>query len=47
MAEPKFSDLLQQHAFLRFWFTRLTGTAANQMLMVAVGWQMYELTGNA
>ena len=46
MTEPKFSDLLQQHAFLRFWFTRLAGTAANQMLMVAVGWQMYELTGN-
>ncbi len=47
MTEPKFSDLLQQHAFLRFWFTRLAGTAANQMLMVAVGWQMYDLTGNA
>ena len=47
MTEPKFSDLLQQHAFLRFWFTRLAGTAGNQMLMVAVGWQMYELTGNA
>ena len=47
MPEPKFSDLLQQHAFLRFWFTRLAGTAANQMLMVAVGWQMYDLTGNA
>ncbi len=47
MTEPKFSDLLRQHAFLRFWLTRLAGTAANQMLMVAVGWQMYELTGSA
>lgn len=47
MSEPKFSDLLRQHAFLRFWFTRLAGTAANQMLMVAVGWQMYDLTGSA
>ena len=47
MTEPKFSDLLRQRAFLRFWFTRLAGTAANQMLMVAVGWQMYELTGSA
>ncbi len=33
--------------FMRFWFGRLTGTMANQMLMVAVGWQMYELTGSA
>ena len=47
MSEPKFSDLWQQRAFLRFWFTRLAGTTANQMLMVAVGWQMYELTGSA
>jgi MFS family permease len=47
MTQPKFSELLQQHSFLRFWFTRLAGTAANQMLMVAVGWQMYELTGSA
>ena len=47
MIEPKFSDLLRQHAFLRFWLTRLAGTMGNQMLMVAVGWQMYELTGSA
>lgn len=32
---------------MQFWLTRLAGTAANQMLMVAVGWQMYELTGSA
>ena len=32
---------------MRFWMTRLAGTAGNQMLMVAVGWQMYELTGSA
>ena len=29
------------------WFARLFGTTGNQMLMVAVGWQMYELTGSA
>ena len=29
------------------WFARLFGITANQMLMVAVGWQMYELTGSA
>jgi len=47
VAVYSFSDLLRERAFLRFWFTRLAGTAANQMLMVAVGWQMYELTGSA
>jgi MFS-type transporter involved in bile tolerance (Atg22 family) len=44
---PRFSELLQQRAFIRFWFTRLLATTGNQMLMVAVGWQMYELTGQA
>ena len=34
-------------AFMRLWFARLAGTSANQMLMVAVGWQMYDLTGSA
>ena len=32
---------------MRFWCARLAGTAANQMLMVAIGWQMYDLTGSA
>jgi MFS family permease len=40
-------SLLKQRAFMRFWCGRLVGTAANQMLMVSVGWQMYELTGSA
>ena len=39
--------LLSQRDFLRFWWARLAGTAAGQMLMVAVGWQMYDLTGSA
>jgi MFS family permease len=34
-------------SFLRFWAGRLAGTLANQMLMVAVGWQMYDLTHSA
>jgi MFS family permease len=34
-------------AFMRMWFSRLASTSANQMLMVAVGWQMYDLTGSA
>jgi MFS family permease len=41
------SDLFSHRAFLRMWFSRLFGIMANQMLMVAVGWQMYELTGSA
>ncbi len=40
-------SLLRYQAFMRFWFARLAGTAANQMLMVAIGWQMYDLTGSA
>jgi hypothetical protein len=36
-----------QRNFLRFWWARLANTCASQMLMVAVGWQMYELTGSA
>lgn len=44
---PTFRDLMAQRAFVRLWFARLAGTTANQMLMVAVGWQMYELTGSA
>lgn len=40
-------SLWHQRAFMRFWFSRLSGTAANQMLMVAIGWQMYDLTGSA
>jgi MFS family permease len=34
-------------AFMRFWYARLASTSANQMLMVAIGWQMYDLTGSA
>ncbi len=32
---------------MRLWLARLLGVAASQMLMVAVGWQMYELTASA
>jgi MFS family permease len=40
--------LLREHpAFARLWLARLAGTGAAQMLMVAVGWQMYDLTGSA
>ena len=47
MSNHTFQALLHQQAFMRMWFARLSGTTGSQMLMVAVGWQMYELTGSA
>ncbi len=41
------SSLFAHRAYLCFWMSRLVGTAATQMLLVAVGWQMYDLTGSA
>lgn len=41
------NPLFRQHAFLYFWATRIFTTMANQMMMVGVGWQMYELTESA
>jgi MFS family permease len=34
-------------SFHFFIYTRLAGNTANQMLLVALGWQMYDLTGSA
>ena len=39
--------LLAQTQFVRFWLARLAGTLAIQMLMVAVAWQMYDITSSA
>ena len=47
MNSTSFKQLTGQRAFMRMWFARLMGTTGNQMLMVAVGWQMYDLTGSA
>jgi MFS family permease len=41
------SRLFSHRGFVRLWFARLAGTAGSQMLMIALGWQMYELTGSA
>lgn len=38
---------MQLRPFMRLWSARLLGTAAAQMLMVTLGWHMYELTGSA
>ena len=47
MPDHSFSVLIRQREFMRLWTARLFGTAGNQMLMVAIGWQMYDLTGSA
>ena len=40
-------ELAAQTPFARFWMARVAGIMANQMLMVAVGWHMYDLTRSA
>lgn len=41
------SRLLSYPPFVRFWLARLSGVLSNQMLMLAVAWQMYDLTSSA
>ena len=47
ISPPSFSDLTRERPFMQMWTARLFGTAASQMLLVAIGWHMYELTGSA
>ena len=47
MPESNFTQLLAQRQFMRFWLARLAGVMANQMLMVAVAWHMYDITSSA
>jgi MFS family permease len=47
MPASSFSDLIRQRGFMRLWAARLFATAGSQMLMVAIGWQMYDLTASA
>jgi len=44
---PASLALLSQPNLRRFFAMRVAATAANQMLMVALGWQIYDLTGSA
>ncbi|WP_321963682.1 MFS transporter [Paraburkholderia sp. J7] len=39
--------LLRHASFTRFWAARVSSIAAQQMLMLAVSWHMYDLTGSA
>ncbi len=47
MSNQSFPRLLAQQSFVRFWLARLAGVTANQMLMVAVAWHMYDITSSA
>ena len=47
MANPALGELIRHRPFLAFSVSRLAAMMANQMLMVAIGWQMYDLTGSA
>ncbi len=41
------NPLFRYHSFRLFWLFRVTATLAFQMIMVAVGWHMYDITGSA
>ena len=43
---PAPTSLLQYPSFVRLWFTRTATTGAFHMQGVAVGWQLYEMTGS-
>ncbi|MGA9854998.1 MAG: MFS transporter [Gammaproteobacteria bacterium] len=40
-------SLLQHQGFLWFWFARVASVLAFQMLAVAIGWQVYDITHSA
>jgi MFS family permease len=46
-AEVPSVPLRNYPAFMRLWWGRLAGTMGAQMLMVALGWQMYDTTASA
>jgi MFS family permease len=46
MPAPASDSLLRQRDFLLYWTVRLCSMMAFQMLAVAVGWQVYDLTGS-
>jgi hypothetical protein len=45
--KPETASLWAYPAYMKLWFARVTGVSASQMLMVAVAWQMYDLTNSA
>ena len=47
MSNPAADSLRQHRAFVAFWFARIASGFGFQMLSVAVGWQIYAITGRA
>jgi len=47
MSKRSVRRLFAHRQFMRFWFARLAGVSANQMLMVGVAWHMYDITSSA
>ncbi|MFC5303016.1 MFS transporter [Azospira restricta] len=45
--KPTLAELFAQRQFTYFWLARLSATLSQQMLMVAVAWQLYDITGSA
>jgi MFS family permease len=41
------TSLIRHRSFVLFWYARTSTTGAYQMMAVAVGWQLYDMTGNA
>ncbi|AMO94931.1 major Facilitator Superfamily protein [Collimonas fungivorans] len=46
-ASPESESVLSHRPFTLFWGARVASTIANQMQIVAVGWQVYQLTHSA
>ncbi|HXP74081.1 MAG TPA: MFS transporter [Stellaceae bacterium] len=47
LAPDPSTSLRRQRSFVLFWCARVAATSAFQMQAVAVGWQIYDLTGSA
>ena len=45
-ADPRSPRLIEHRPFVLFWFVRLTATVGYHMAAIAIGWKVYELTGD-
>ena len=46
-AAERIANPLSLPDYRRYWLSRVATTIATQIQVVAVGWQMYEITGSA
>lgn len=46
-SDPSPAPLGRNRSFVLFWFARVSASLALQMMVVAVGWQVYDMTGRA